>query len=100
MKSSEYFDYKLPFWRDIKEEFPYPYRFKGGALSDKVDMVFMSPTHKWNKEYGKHRWASDRTAMLQVLYSYVKYLMAYPAQVGHCFDNAVPQITVTMWKKR
>ena len=98
MHPSEYFDYKVPYYREIKEEFPHPKQFSEDFL-DKLDKIFLSPRHKWSEVYYNQRWVWDRNEMAQVLYSYIRYAQTYPQQIGHAIDNIIPQITVTMWKR-
>ena len=98
MHSSEYFDFKVPQFYEIKEEFQYPYMFREEFLVE-VDKVFMSPRHKWSEVYYKQRWLSDRNEMAQVLFSYIMYAQTYSTQIGGAIDNIIPQITVTMWKR-
>ena len=95
---SDYFDYKVPFWREIKSAHPYPYRFSE-ELQAQVDLIMRSPRHKWGILYAEQRWLSDRNEMLQVIYSYVMYARDNMSTIGGAVDNIVPQITVTMWKK-
>jgi len=95
---NDYFDYPVPFWREIKKECPYPYKFSDD-LMDKLDAVFLSPTHKWGVMYSETRRRHDVRMMAQVLYSYVVWARENMAQIGGAIDNIIPQITVTMWRK-
>ena len=98
MKSSEYFEFKLPHKKALHKEYQIPYRFKEDLLAE-IDRVFMSPRHKWHAVYAKHRWSSDRNEMAQVLWLYVRYGRDNMASIGGSLDNIKAQIAVAMWKK-
>ncbi|OQX58590.1 MAG: hypothetical protein B5M52_05130 [Helicobacteraceae bacterium 4484_230] len=98
MHRSEYFDYKVPYWSEIKKQYDAPYKFKKD-FTDKVDALFSSPRHRWSKKYTDMRWDCDANMMAQVLYRYVRYARDNMASIGGSMENISPQVTVTMWKK-
>ena len=93
-----YFDFKVPFWNEIKGEYKAPYRFEEELLVE-LDKVFCVPQHRNARLYIERRGLTDRNEMAQVLYKYVRYGQDNISSIGGALDNIVPQVTVAMWRR-
>ncbi len=97
----EYFEFKLPYLHEMREEYRPPYMFSDD-MRESVDKVFLKHNHKWHKEYLAQRekgYIWDNNEMCQVLYSIVMYAKNNLNSIGGEMDNALDQITVSMWKR-
>ena len=97
MKNTEYFEYIIPFWKDLKKEVEAPYRFEDDIM-DNLDRLFSSPRHKWHKVTQVRKTKYMKHYLAYILYIYVKYGRDNMSLIGHSLDNITGQICVTMWK--
>lgn len=95
---NDYFDYPLPFSRELREIYDTPYRFSD-ELTEYIDYLFKHPYNKNNKIYANTRKDWDPNDMAKALYLRVKYYLDHPQQFGHAMDNIAPQCLVAMWKR-
>ena len=98
MKSSELFDYEIPFASELKEMYITPYRFSDD-LKNYVDYMYSHPVHnKHFRLFASMRRPRDLNDMLQRPYLFYRYFLDYPQRFDHNAENIVPHMIVSMWK--